>query len=158
MPDRDWWRWGDIFDEARLRQLQNLSFLSYQTYIVSLCQPSGWQWDRVVFLSHFFVGLLGFFAQCCPDLLFQSKSSFTHENWASTTESFTPVMQLHYVNIYFHPPICPTQWQASKNVQGLNSSVWVLERCLLQMLLIKEFTKSLPLRMHLLAYTGTARE
>lgn len=27
--------------------------LSYQTYIVSLCQPSGWQWDRVVFLSHF---------------------------------------------------------------------------------------------------------
>lgn len=82
MPDTDSWRHGHAFDEACSGQLQSLSFCSCQTYTVSLCQPNRQQWDHVVFSLTF---LLGFFAQCCPDIFFQRWSSFTHENWVSTT-------------------------------------------------------------------------
>lgn len=112
IPEGDWWRHGHIFDDACTRQLQSLSFCSCQTYTVSLCQPNGWQWDHAVFCLAFLLGFLHSVAQTF--FFFWSRSSYTHENWVSTTESFTSVMQLHYVNIFFHPPICPTQWQVFK--------------------------------------------
>lgn len=68
--------------------------------------PAQWAAMRPrCFLSHFFVG---FFAQCCPDIF------FPHMKTGSQPQSFTSVIQLHYVNIFVHPPICPTQWQAFK--------------------------------------------
>lgn len=117
---RDWWRCGQIFNKMCRRQLQY--FWTCQPYTVSLCQPSVLYWgdtDCCSFLCWFFLWLVFY---SVAQRFFQRSSSFTHGNWIPNTAYFTSIMQLHYVNVYFHSPIRCTQWQAFKAM----SKGWIL--------------------------------
>lgn len=135
IPEGDWWRHGHIFDDACTRQLQSLSFCSCQTYTVSLCQPNGWQWDHAVFCLAF---LLGFLHSVAQTFFFFGAGLLSHMKTGSQPQSLSH--QLCSFIMWIFSSILPfvlLNDKFSKYVQGLNSNVWVLERCLLQMLLIK---------------------
>lgn len=142
VPDRDRWRHGHIFYEACARQLQNLSFCSCQTYRDSLCQPSGQQWDHMDFCLTLLLlgrGVVVFFGGVvclrvfCSVLVFLEQVFFHTWKLGLSLELCSFIMWI----FSFILPFVLLNDKLSKYVQGLNSSVWILERCLLQMLLIK---------------------
>lgn len=120
---RDCGKCGQILNKTCPRQLQTLYFWTRQPYTVSLCHPSVLYWGNTDFCLIFCAVLLfGWFSHSIAQRSFQSSSSFTHVNWVPNTEYFTSFIQLRYVNIYFHSPICCTQWQSFKGM----SKGWII--------------------------------
>lgn len=105
-----------------------------------LCWPSGQQWHHTSSCLVFLV-VLGFFHRVAhrPGLLSHMKTrpqpqGLSHQSCSFTVWIFTSILPFVLLND-----------KLSKYIQGLNSNVWVLQKCLLQMLLIKYLPSHYPL-------------
>lgn len=138
MAGRGWWKPECIF-EVCCRHLQSLSFCSCQTCRVSVPAQRAAMAPHC-FLSHFY-GCSGF----CPNIFFRAgvlshnktrlqPQGLSHQSCIFIVWIFTSILPFVLLND-----------KLSKYIPGLNSNVWVLQICLLQMLLIKYLPSHYPL-------------